>query len=150
MTDFTKLPEDLIKYINEFISPAMRVQIICIKYGNLNEYVRKHLKDKKTLSIILFHLTHLFNGYFKGCHFQHKPLAIPSIRYNFINILTKDFIFGSKNLSTIQRLLYCIEQIIKRKYNESIYATSFKWVSGYEYRTKIIMNLMSGEIRSRN
>jgi hypothetical protein len=147
MTDFTKLPEDIIKYINEFVSPVMRMQIICIKYGNLNEYVKQHLKDKKTLSIVLFHLTHLFNGYHKGCHFQHKPLAIPSIRYDFINILTKDFIFGSKNLSTVQRILYCIEQIIKRKTNESVYSTSFRWKSGYEYRNKVILNLMTGKMK---
>jgi len=147
MTDFTKLPTDVIKYINEFISPLMRMQIICIKYGNLNEYVRQHLKDKKTLSVILFRLTHLFNGYHKGCHFEHKPLAVPSIRYDFINILTKDFIFGSKNLSTVQRILYCIEQIIKRKYETSVYSSQFNWQSGYEYRKKVKLNLMTGKLK---
>lgn len=146
MTDFSKLPQDIIIYINLFIRPIDRYNMLCMKYGNLFQYVKTYLKDKKTLSIILFNLTHLFNGYYKACYCQAKPLAISSIRYNLINILTRDFIFQKASIKTMQRKLYCIEQIIKRKYGKSIYTSNFKWRSGFELRNQILIDGLTGKL----
>lgn len=132
-TDFSKLPNDIIVHINSFISPLTRSYILFVKYGNICDYLKKYLKDKKTLSLLLFHFaSHNKCSKIKDGMYTTIPRSPSSVTYKMITLIDNNIVMNGDDVKYLQRLVYCIETIIKRKYGKSIYTDKFDWISGFE------------------
>ncbi len=131
-TDFSKLPNDIIVHINSFLSLESRSYILFVKYGNICDYLNKYLKDKKTLSLLLFHFASHSKAKMVGDICKSFPRAPSSVTYKMITLIDNNIVIDGEDIKYLQRLVYCIETIIKRKYGKSIYTDKFDWISGFE------------------
>lgn len=129
-TDFSKLPQDIIKHINLFISDNLKLYILFTKYGIIYNYLKKYLKDKKTLSKIMFYLCDHFK-ISKGHKVPYAPSGMNNMYYMVQPHHRKNFTTTTHYLLYFKKLLIIIETIIKRKHNISIYTTKFMWESKY-------------------